>query len=40
MQYEMLKLPWPSGEFLLLLNWLSNNKRQFTTNVYWTVNET
>ncbi|KAH8391271.1 hypothetical protein KR215_010076, partial [Drosophila sulfurigaster] len=36
---ELLRLPFPSGEYLLSLIWLFNNKPQFITNVYFMFTE-
>jgi len=38
-QYELLQLPWPSGEYLLEAYWLFDNKRQLMTNIYGKVEE-
>ncbi|XP_017070100.2 uncharacterized protein LOC108107195 [Drosophila eugracilis] len=31
-----IPLPWPSGEYLLLIDWIFYAKTQFSTNVYFT----
>jgi len=40
LQYEKLRLPWPSGEFMWQIDWLTENKPMYSTNMYWVVNET
>ncbi|XP_023177090.2 uncharacterized protein LOC111603644 [Drosophila hydei] len=37
--YDTVPVPWPSGEFLLEIDWLFEKRLQFSTNVYFTVVE-
>lgn len=34
-----LTLPVPSGDYLLLLTWLFDNRKQFVTNVYFSFHQ-
>ncbi|KAH8345602.1 hypothetical protein KR084_012942, partial [Drosophila pseudotakahashii] len=34
-----IPLPWPSGEYLTLMDWIFDSKPQFATNVYFTFKE-
>ncbi|KAH8417954.1 hypothetical protein KR222_009060, partial [Zaprionus bogoriensis] len=37
--YELLQVPWPTGEFLLKMDWFFDQKPQFFTNMYFAVKE-
>ncbi|XP_017000669.1 uncharacterized protein [Drosophila takahashii] len=34
-----IPLPWPSGDYLMLMEWIFDTKPQFATNVYFTFKE-
>ncbi|XP_062136790.1 uncharacterized protein LOC133846069, partial [Drosophila sulfurigaster albostrigata] len=39
LRHELLKLPLPSGEYLLAINWLFDRRPQFKTDVYFVFTE-
>ncbi|XP_017046009.1 uncharacterized protein LOC108091368 [Drosophila ficusphila] len=39
LRYELLQLPFPSGEYMLALRWFFDRKVQFDTNVSFTLVE-
>ncbi|KAH8371161.1 hypothetical protein KR093_006340, partial [Drosophila rubida] len=39
LRHEMLRLPFPTGEYLLAINWTFNRNIQFSTNVYFQYTE-